>query len=113
MSDGASSRAHFRRRWYILTLLLIGLFAILPLVLTLVGAGIASNYGCSVNEGNVNPCVIDGTDWGETLAFFGISFWYLLATVPLGCLLFVIWLIVLVIHRVRWNKRQSGVSVTP
>ncbi len=106
MSELPSRPPHFRMRWYLLVLLLIALFTVLPVFTTVLGAVIANDHGCAVNEGNINPCVIDGVDQGQTLAFMGMSFLYLLLTFPLGILFFVVWLIVLLVHRSRWNKRQ-------
>ena len=108
MSEPPARPPHFHMRWYVLVLLLIALFAVLPVFTTVAGAVIANDHGCSVNEGNVNPCVIDGVDQGQTLAFMGMSFLYLLVTFPLAIVFFVFWLIVLLVHRARWTKQHRA-----
>ena len=96
----------FGMLWYWLTLLLIGLFSISPMFLFIAGAVIAGDHGCAINEGNTSPCMIDGQDWAQTLQFFGLSPLYLIATFPLAIVFFVVWLVVLLIHRGAFKRRE-------
>ena len=38
----------------------------------------------------------------------GMSFLYLLVTFPLAIVFFVVWLIVLLVHRARWTKQHRA-----
>ena len=72
------------------------LFATLPIIVTLVASSIASANGCRLNEGSPHPCVVAGTDIGDTLYAMGLSFWFRMATLPLGALgllVSLIWLV--------------------
>ena len=86
---------------------LIFIFANLPVITTVVSAAIANAYGCNISEGLLNPCVIGGTDYGSWLQFGGMSFLYLFLTWPIAFVIFIIWLIVLLIHRSRFNQRSA------
>jgi hypothetical protein len=77
-------------------------------------SAIANAYGCKVDEGSVHPCIIGGHDYGELLYDLGVMGWFMLATIPLGLVAFVTWLIFLILHQVAWRKRISaGVSPIP
>ena len=80
----------------------------LPIVTTIVSAAIANAYGCNISEGLLNPCVINGTDWGYDLQFGGMSFLYIFLSWPLAFVLFIIWLIVLLVHRSRFKRRNAA-----
>ena len=110
MSDLPAKPPHFHMRWYWLVFVLILLFSVFPIFLMATGIVIAGDHGCTINEGNTTPCMIDGTDWGPTLVFFGLSPLFLIATFPLAFVFFLIWLIILLVHRSRWNKRQRGLA---
>jgi hypothetical protein len=61
---------------------LILLLAFGPALATFAAGGIANAAGCELNEGQVNPCVIAGADWGEFLYSLGMMFWFTFFTVP-------------------------------
>ncbi len=61
-------------------LLLVGL---LPVISILVASAISALAGCNVNEGIITPCVIGGTDYGETLAYLFTFGWMIFFTLPL------------------------------
>lgn len=92
---------------YWVLFVVIGIVSFLPLLTTIFSVAIANAYDCNVSESVLNPCIIDGTDWGRELQFGGISFWYVLVTWPLGFVLFLIWLAVLLIHRGRFKRRAA------
>lgn len=47
----------------------------------------AKRHGCTLHEGFANPCIVDGTDWGETLYTAFVSGWFMLVTLPVAGLL--------------------------
>jgi hypothetical protein len=102
------SDARFRMGIYWWLLGLIVLVGVLPLLTTLFAVGIAEANGCTINESVLTPCIIGGTDWGYWLQFGGISALYLLLTFPVAFVLFVIWLIVLLIHRGVFRRRVTA-----
>ncbi len=71
-------------------------------------AVIANAYGCKVDEGSVHPCIINGQDYGHLLYTLGVLGWLMLVTFPCGLFAFVVWLIILILHRERWRKRFAA-----
>jgi hypothetical protein len=101
-----------RRRFpwilYWIVLVLIVLVAIAP-VGSVVACGLIANaHGCKVDEGSVHPCIINGHDYGQLLYTLGVLGWLMLVTIPGGAFAFVIWLIVLILHRESWRKRFTA-----
>src|SRR5262249_6556925 len=94
---------------YWIVLALIILFALAPIGSVVVCGVIANAYGCKVDEGSVHPCIVNGKDYGHLLYTLGVMGWLMLATLPLGALAFMTWLIVLVLHRARWRKREAEI----
>lgn len=92
---------------YWIVLALIVLLAALPLLSALGAGAIASANGCALDEGSVHPCIIGGADWGEALYGFGVLGWLMLASLPLGAVALVLWLIVLLLHRARFGRRPA------
>jgi hypothetical protein len=91
---------------YWIVLAIIGMIALAP-VASVVACGVIANaHGCRVDEGSVHPCVINGKDYGQMLYTLGVMGWLMLVTLPIGALAFVIWLIVLLLHRAAWRKRN-------
>jgi hypothetical protein len=80
----------------------------LPVLTTVVAAAVANAYSCNISESVLNPCIINGTDWGSDLQFGGMSFLYLFLTWPVAFVLFVIWGIVLIVHRVNFKRRNPA-----
>ncbi|MGI8820468.1 MAG: hypothetical protein ACR2ID_06345 [Chthoniobacterales bacterium] len=98
----------FPTRLYALLLFLIAAVALAPFASILISDAIAGHYNCTLNEGGAHPCVIGGVDVGETLAVMFVLGWLMFLTVPLGAVAFLIWLVVLVIHRIRWKRRAAA-----
>jgi hypothetical protein len=69
---------------------------------------IANAYGCKVDEGSVHPCVINGSDHGQLLYALGVLGWLMLVSLPIGLFTFVVWLLILILHREKWRKRVSA-----
>src|SRR5215471_5704220 len=94
---------------YWIVLVLILLVALSPIGSVVACGWIANAHGCKVDEGSVHPCIINGKDYGHMLYTLGVMGWLMLATLPLGALAFMIWLIVLVLHRARWRKKTAEI----
>src|ERR1700757_3281146 len=93
---------------YGVALVLIVLFAFAPIGSVMLCALIANAFGCKVDEGSVHPCIINGHDYGHLLYSLGVLGWLMLVTLPCGLFAFVVWLIVLILHRAAWQKRVSA-----
>jgi hypothetical protein len=71
--------------------LVIILFIASPTLLALIAGVVAKSHGCTLNEGDVHPCVIGGTDYGDLLYNLFVFGWFFMASVPLGIVGFVVW----------------------
>ena len=94
--------------WYLLALFVTMAFAFAPIGSVMLCGAIANAYGCKVDEGSVHPCIINGHDYGHLLYTLGVLGWLMLVTLPAGLFAFVVWLIVVMLHRERWRKRVSA-----
>ena len=90
-----------RIRTLIVGYIVIALFAGWPIASVAIAGTIASWNGCTLHEGFPNPCVVNGNDMGDTLYAMGVMGWFMLATIPVGLVAFVIWTIVWVLVRQR------------
>lgn len=88
-------------RTLIVGYIVIALFAGWPIASVAIAGMIASWNGCTLHEGFPNPCVVNGKDMGDTLYAMGVMGWFMLATIPVGFVAFVIWTIVWVWVRQR------------
>ena len=87
----------------ILFILLLGFS---PLISTMIAGTIAEANGCTLHEGFVNPCIINGEDWGEDLYTFGVLGWLAIGTIPLAVGAAIIYLLVVVIVAIVLNVRR-------
>jgi hypothetical protein len=94
--------------WYLLALFVIVGFAFAPIGSVMLCAALANAYGCKVDEGSMHPCIINGQDYGQLLYTLGVLGWLMLVTLPAGLFAFVVWLIILILHRQSWRKRMSA-----
>jgi hypothetical protein len=94
--------------FYWIVLVFILLFAFAPIGSVMTCALIANSHGCKVDEGSVHPCIINGKDYGQLLYTLGVLGWLMLVTIPAGLFAFVIWLIILILHREKWRKRFAA-----
>jgi hypothetical protein len=96
--------------WWIywLLLALIVVFAFWPIASVVIAGSIADANGCMLDEGSVHPCIINGADWGDSLYTLGVLGWFMLATMPMGGLAFLVWLVVLIVHRVAFGRPASS-----
>ena len=91
-----------------MALFVIVAFAFAPIGSVMLCGAIANAYGCKVDEGSVHPCVINGKDYGQLLYTLGVLGWLMLVTLPAGAFTFVLWLIVLILHRANWRRRTAA-----
>lgn len=94
------------KRCYIITLVLIMLFAFAPFPSSLLGSVIATSAGCTLNEAGSHSCIIHGHDYGATLYTMGMGLWMIIFTFPIAEIAFILWVAVLTIHLLvrRWRR---------
>jgi uncharacterized membrane protein YhaH (DUF805 family) len=88
-------------RMLLACLILILLFAGLPVIGAITAGVVAGALGCRLDEGSVHPCPFFGVDLGEKLYDFGVLGWLSLLTIPAGFVLLLIWLIAAIVLTVR------------
>ena len=106
MSGGAATPPRFPWLAYWLLLAVIFVIGMLPFITFFVSIGIADAYGCTVNESAANACMIGGSDMGSWLQFGAFSILYVFVTWPLAFVLFLVWLLVLLVHRSGFRRRS-------
>lgn len=87
-------------RWILihtLVILLILLLGASPILSALVAGTIAEANGCELHEGFVNPCIINGEDWGDTLYTMGLLGFLAIGTLPIGVGAAVIYLVIVIV----------------
>jgi hypothetical protein len=104
MTNPAPQRRRFPSLVYGLILAAILLLTALPLISVIVGGSIASAYGCGLDEGNIHPCLVGGQDLGSLLYTLFVLGWLMLVTLPLGGIAVIVWLVILIIHRIAWAR---------
>jgi hypothetical protein len=107
--SAAPGKHRFPWLWYWLALALILIVGLFPVPLLFAMSMIAESNGCTVNEGGIYPCMVNGTDWGTTLAMMGMSGWLLIVTVPAGLVALGLWLLALIAHLL-YRARARGVQ---
>lgn len=80
----------------------------LPLVAVAWSSGFAKRHGCVLHEGYANPCVVNGTDYGDLLATAFLSGWFMLLTIPLGAATLLVVLGFAAWDVVRARRRNRG-----
>lgn len=102
---GAPQR--FGMKGYWIALVAISVFSVLPLISMLLAGAIATANGCAIGSAP-SPCIILGADWGEALYTLALLSWLMFFTFPAAFVLFIIWMIVLTVHRIAWRRNSSG-----
>jgi hypothetical protein len=92
---------------YWIALVVIFLGAMAPIGITLYAANAAQDLGCTVTDGRLDPCLVDGVDKAAELQAMAGSFIYALITWPAGILLACLWLGILWLHRKRWSRKAG------
>ncbi len=71
--------------------LLAGLLVCLaPLGAVAWSSWFAERHGCTLHEGFLNPCVVGGHDYANTLYSAFVSGWFMLLTLPAGAILLLV-----------------------
>ena len=67
---------------------------VLPWLPTMLAGLISSMFDCALNEAQVHPCIVAGTDIGSILYSMGVFGWVAIFISPilfLGCVVCLIW----------------------
>ena len=83
-----------RFRWIYILLLAVIALCLLPVYSVWWSSSFAEKHGCTLHEGFVNPCIVDGIDRGPDLYTAFVSGWFMLATLPIAALCVLIILII-------------------
>jgi hypothetical protein len=93
------------RTIFIVSLVLILVFALWPAALGLGAEWLGHLYGCEVDFNRAIPCTINGQDWGQSIYEAQQWSYLLLFTIPVGYGLLAVWggalLIYLIVRLVR------------
>jgi hypothetical protein len=92
---------------YLVVLALIFVGAMAPIGVTVYAANVAQSHGCTVTNGVLDPCIVDGVDKAPELQAMASSFLYALFTWPAGIVAACLWFLVLYWHRGRWKRRRG------
>lgn len=82
----------------------IAVVTFMPLLSGMTAEIIANANKCLLDEGSPHPCVLGGSDWGHALYNMYVEIWLMLFTLPVGAILFLVWLVVLIVHL--WQRRK-------
>jgi hypothetical protein len=93
----------FIHTFVILFILFLG---ISPFIVTSIAGAIADANGCTLHEGFVNPCIINGEDWGQDLYTYGMLGWLAIGTIPIALAVALIYLLVVVIIAIVQSVRR-------
>jgi hypothetical protein len=86
------------RTIFIVLLVLIILVAFGPALVAVVSQEIAElAFGCQVDLNRVIPCVVGGKDYGQTFYDLGFLIWYSYLSLPVGAVLFGVWLVAAIV----------------
>jgi hypothetical protein len=80
--------------------------AMLPFLAILATVALAALFGCDVNEGGPQACMVLGTDWGGFLSGLLAFGWLGLLTIPFLMGIFLVWLSIEAF--VWWRKRRKA-----
>lgn len=106
MTAGARRRFPWWVYWLLLGIILV--FALAPVASVVIAGAIAEANGCALDEGSIHPCIVGGADIGGTLYALGVMGWFMLGTIPLGAGALLVWVVVLIVHRLYWGRQQRG-----
>jgi hypothetical protein len=97
---------------YILVIFgLIVLWTASPMVSVLIASGVASAFGCELDEGNVHQCFAFGHDIGNFLSTMFVMGWLFLVTIPTGLVALVA--LAFAVFFSRLIRKQSGMEDRP
>ena len=97
------------RRLMIWALVAVVALAALPVLSPVLSMAFASVFECTLNEGDVHPCVVLGLDFGQLLYIMSLGgFITAMVAVPLAAMLLVVWLIVLIVLLLLRRRRPAA-----
>ena len=96
-----------QRKTKVIGFLLIALWTFSPILSVLIAGGLASAFGCQLDEGSVHPCTAFGTDIGEGLYTMFVMGWFFFITIPSGLVAAVIFLIIVLLSGRAKRKADS------
>ncbi len=107
-TSATNKEARLIKRLMILALVLIVLFAALPVLLTVTGSAVAGALGCPLNEGGAHACMLFGHDIGGALSVMFASHWFAYVTIPGAVAALVVWIVAALILLVlrHWRRRR-------
>jgi hypothetical protein len=79
----------------------------MPLLLVLLSIGIASAFGCRLDEASVHPCRVAGMELGAALSDGFICLWLLLFVWPVMLLTLAAWIVLLVQKLARKRRARA------
>jgi hypothetical protein len=100
-------------KWFRAIAALAMLACLSPVAALTYVAYMANRYGCTVHEGFVNPCIVEGVDIGARLYALGMTGWLLLATLPVFVAVAALWIVVEVARWVAARRRASSLPPPP
>jgi hypothetical protein len=102
-------------RWFLihaLIIILILLFGASPIIVAITAGTIAEINGCTLHEGFVNPCVINGKDWGQDLYALGMLGFFAIGTIPIALVVAAVYLVsVIIVAIVQRQRRKSNAEL--
>lgn len=79
-----------------------------PLIPAFVASVIGAIFGCALDEGRVNPCVVFGNDIGRTLYRMTVMGLLVMATFPIGIVALIVFASI-----VWWRNRTARGDPSP
>ena len=96
-----------------LVVLFILLLGASPLIPVIIASSIAENNDCVLHEGFVNPCIVNGEDWGQDLYTWSMMGWFAIGTLPLAVMVAGGYLlVVIIIAIVQASRRRRARSAS-
>jgi hypothetical protein len=96
-----------------LVVLFILLLGASPFIATMIAGTIADANGCVLHEGFVNPCIINGEDWGDDLYTIGMLGFFAIGTLPLAVMVAGGYLLIVIIIAIIQRVQRRRAAATP
>ena len=80
---------------------IIILWMILPMISVFAAGAVAEASDCALDEGSSHPCIVSGTDIGDTLYTMFVMGWMFFLTVPTGLVALVVFTGIALVKRFR------------
>ena len=103
-------------RWILIHTLVVILILLLgasPVIVAIIAGTIADANGCTLHEGFVNPCVINGKDWGQDLYALGMLGFFAIGTIPIALTVAAIYLVSVIVVAIILRSRRSKSASAP